>query len=103
MFSAFMAYIEPGDEVILFEPFFDQWEVPAGSTYTILINKIRYISNIEIPGGVIRYVPLQPPEHGATKKSTSADWTLDLKELEKAFSSKTRMIVSLMIAACRYR
>lgn len=24
MLSAFMAFIEPGDEVILFEPFFDQ-------------------------------------------------------------------------------
>ena len=34
MLSAFMGFIEPGDEVILFEPFFDQ-----------------YISNIEMPGG----------------------------------------------------
>jgi kynurenine aminotransferase len=25
MLSAFMAFIEPGDEVIIFEPFFDQW------------------------------------------------------------------------------
>ena len=25
MLSAFMAFIEPGDEVILFEPFFDQY------------------------------------------------------------------------------
>ena len=24
MLSAFMAFIEPGDEVIVFEPFFDQ-------------------------------------------------------------------------------
>ena len=24
MLSAFMAFIEPGDEVIIFEPFFDQ-------------------------------------------------------------------------------
>lgn len=27
MLSAFMAFIEDGDEVILFEPFFDQWEL----------------------------------------------------------------------------
>ena len=25
MLSAFMAFVEPGDEVILFEPFFDQY------------------------------------------------------------------------------
>ena len=25
MLSAFMAFVEPGDEVVLFEPFFDQY------------------------------------------------------------------------------
>jgi aspartate/methionine/tyrosine aminotransferase len=29
MLSAFMGFIEPGDEVIIFEPFFDQSEIPA--------------------------------------------------------------------------
>ncbi len=48
-----------------------------------------------MPGGVIKYVPLQPPKHGATKTSTAADWTLDMKELEKVFSPKTKMIVRI--------
>ncbi|KAK8217324.1 arylformamidase [Zalaria obscura] len=76
MLSAFMAYVEPGDEVIVFEPYFDQ-----------------YISNIEMPGGKVVYVPLHPPENGATQTTSAAEWTLDFDELKKAITPKTRMIV----------
>ncbi|KAL6855405.1 arylformamidase [Amphichorda felina] len=76
MLSAFMAFIEPGDEVIVFEPFFDQ-----------------YISNIEMPGGKIVYVPMHPPKTGATKTSSAGDWTIDFAELEQAITPKTKMIV----------
>ncbi|KAF7547924.1 hypothetical protein G7Z17_g7381 [Cylindrodendrum hubeiense] len=76
MLSAFMAFIEPGDEVIVFEPFFDQ-----------------YISNIEMPGGKIVYVPLHPPASGATKTSSAAEWSIDFDELERAISPRTKMIV----------
>jgi hypothetical protein len=31
MLSVFMAFIEPGDEVIIFEPYFDQSAVPCPS------------------------------------------------------------------------
>ena len=53
----------------------------------------RYISNIEMAGGTIKYVPLQPPKHGAEKTSSAADWTLDMGVFEKAITPKTRMIV----------
>ncbi len=76
MLSAFMGFVEPGDEVIVFEPFFDQ-----------------YISNIEMPGGKIVYVPLHPPKDGATKTTSAGDWKLDIKELEAAITDKTRMLV----------
>ncbi|PHH53403.1 putative aminotransferase C6B12.04c [Ceratocystis fimbriata CBS 114723] len=76
MLSAFMAFIEPGDEVIVMEPFFDQ-----------------YISNIEMAGGSIRYVPLHPPADGAERTSSAADWVLDTEELEAAFTPKTKMLV----------
>lgn len=46
-----------------------------------------------MPGGVVRYVPLQPPTHGATQKTSAADWTIDMSRLEKTITSKTRMIV----------
>ncbi|KAK5451387.1 arylformamidase [Exophiala xenobiotica] len=76
MLSAFMGFIEPGDEVIIFEPFFDQ-----------------YLSNIEMPGGTIRYVPMHPPEDGAERTSSAANWRIDMDELERAFNDKTKMIV----------
>ncbi|KAF7547771.1 hypothetical protein G7046_g8907 [Stylonectria norvegica] len=76
MLSAFMAFIEPGDEVIIFEPFFDQ-----------------YISNIQMPGGKIIYVPLHPPVNGATQTSSAAGWSIDFSELEKAITPRTKMIV----------
>ncbi|KAH6967772.1 pyridoxal phosphate-dependent transferase [Ilyonectria sp. MPI-CAGE-AT-0026] len=74
--SAFMAFIEDGDEVIVFEPFFDQ-----------------YISNIEMAGGTVKYVPLIPPARGDVETSTSGDWSIDVDKLERAFSSRTRMLV----------
>lgn len=46
-----------------------------------------------MPGGKIVYVPLHPPESGATKTSSAADWTLDIDELERAITPKTKMIV----------
>ncbi|KAG8414079.1 arylformamidase [Metarhizium acridum] len=57
------------------------------------LNKRRYISNIEMPGGKIVYVPMHPPESGATKTSSAADWTIDFAELEKAITPRTKMIV----------
>ncbi|RMZ88789.1 hypothetical protein DV736_g4000, partial [Chaetothyriales sp. CBS 134916] len=76
MLSAFMGFIEPGDEVIVFEPFFDQ-----------------YLSNIEMPGGTIRYVPMRPPKDGTTRTSSASNWTIDWDVLERTFNDKTKMIV----------
>ena len=76
MLSAFMGFIEPGDEVIIFEPFFDQ-----------------YLPNIEMAGGKIRYVPLHPPADGHTTTSSASKWTLNPAELEAVITPKTKMLV----------
>ena len=76
MLSAFMAFIEPGDEVIVFEPFFDQ-----------------YISNIEMPGGKIVYVPMHPPKEGDSKTLSAGEWKIDFDELERAVTPRTKMLV----------
>ena len=59
------ALVGPGDEVIVFEPFYDSY-VPA----------------IEVAGGTPRYIALQPP-----------DWHFDRDELSSLFNKKTRAII----------
>ena len=113
MLSAFMAFIEPGDEVIVFEPFFDQC-VPlclaggmggrdnqgeAEGGRGVLTGR-RYISNIEMAGGKVVYVPLHPPARGAVETSSAADWTVDFDELERAMTPRTKMIVINTPRAC---
>ena len=59
----------------------------------MLRNWDRYISNIEMPGGKIVYVPLSPPEDGATVTSSAANWTIDFDVLERAITPRTKMMV----------
>ncbi|GMK54341.1 hypothetical protein CspeluHIS016_0109270 [Cutaneotrichosporon spelunceum] len=75
MYAALTAHLEPGDEVVLIEPFFDQ-----------------YFATIAFNGGKPVYVPLHPPKEGGGK-SSGADWTLNLDELEAAFTPKTKAII----------
>jgi len=63
--SAAMATLNPGDEVILFEPY-----------YGYHLNTLRLL------GVVTKYVPLRQP-----------DWSIDFDLLRRTFSSKTKGIV----------
>lgn len=65
IFDLLQALINPGDEVIVFEPYYDS-----------------YIPGVEIAGGVPRYVQVRPP-----------DWTFDHKELASLFNDKTRAVI----------
>jgi aminotransferase len=63
--AAMLAVIEPGDEVIVFEPFYE-----------------NYGPDATIAGGIPRYVRLREPE-----------WRVDPDELARAFSDRTKAIV----------
>jgi aspartate/methionine/tyrosine aminotransferase len=63
--AAFLGLVNPGDEVVLIEPYYDAYPV--------------YVS---LTGAAPRYVTLRPPGFG-----------LDLDELRAAFSARTRAIV----------
>jgi len=65
MHAALLALVDPGDEVILFEPFYD-----------------AYVGDIIYAGGVPRYVTLQPP-----------NWSFDPDALAAAFTDKTKVII----------
>ncbi|KAJ7129809.1 pyridoxal phosphate-dependent transferase [Mycena epipterygia] len=74
-YSVFVAFLEQDDEVIMFEPFFDQ-----------------YLPSVTFNGGKPVYVPLHPPT-GNSKKPTSNEWTIDLAELRRAITPRTKMLI----------
>lgn len=76
MFAAFFGLLNRGDEVIVFEPFFDQ-----------------YIPNIEMAGGVVKYVKLHAPKDFDTRIVDANEYYIDWEELENAITSKTKMVV----------
>src|SRR5215212_10113724 len=65
MIATLMAIVDPGDEVIVFEPFYE-----------------NYGPDAILSGAVPRFVRLRPP-----------DWTFDPEELAAAFSERTRAII----------
>lgn len=65
IFASILGLVDPGDEVILFEPYYDS-----------------YVPSIEIAGGVPRYYTLRPP-----------DWSIDAVELASLFSEKTKLLI----------
>ncbi|KAI0742279.1 PLP-dependent transferase [Daedaleopsis nitida] len=76
-YAAFTAFIEPGDEVIILEPFFDQ-----------------YLPSVAFQGGKCVYVPLHPSAEPAPGvKIGKKQWTIDFDELERAMTTRTKMIV----------
>lgn len=76
LLAIFTGFLTKGDEVIVFEPFFDQ-----------------YISNIEIPGGKVVYVQLHPPKEISERNVKGEEWTIDFDELEAAITDKTKAII----------
>jgi aspartate/methionine/tyrosine aminotransferase len=77
MIAAMLAAVDPGDEVIVFEPFYE-----------------NYGPDCVLSGAVPRYVALRPPERAsATRMGPTDCWSIDLDELRAAFNDKTRAIV----------
>jgi aminotransferase len=65
MIAALLATVDPGDEVVVFEPFYE-----------------NYGPDCILSGAVPRYVALRPP-----------DWSFDEAELRSVFGPRTRAIV----------
>lgn len=74
--SCLMGLLNAGDEVIVFEPFFDQ-----------------YISNIELMGGKIVYVPINPPKELDQRVTEGTEWTVDMEQFKNAITSKTKAVI----------
>ena len=65
MIAALLAVIDPGDEVIVFEPFYE-----------------NYGPDAELCGAVPRFVTLHPP-----------DWSFSPDELRRAFGPRTKAVI----------
>ena len=65
MIATLLALLNPGDEVVLFEPFYE-----------------NYWPDSQLSGAVCRFVTLRPP-----------DWTFDPDELRSAFTKRTRALI----------
>ena len=65
MIATMLATVDPGDEVVIFEPFYE-----------------NYAPDAILSDAVPRYVPLHPPA-----------WSFDPDELRAAFNSRTRAVV----------
>jgi len=70
MMATMLAIVDPGDEVVVFEPFYE-----------------NYGPDAILSGATPRYVQLREPV------DDGADWTFDPDELAAAFSNKTRAII----------
>ena len=56
-------------------------------------HRYRYVYQLKLAGAVAIYVPLRPPQGAPTEILSGNDWTLDMAELEKAISPRTKAIV----------
>ena len=70
MMATLLAIVDPGDEVIVFEPYYE-----------------NYGPDAILSGAIPRFVRLRPPSR------SGEDWTFDPDELAAAFSNRTRAIV----------
>jgi N-succinyldiaminopimelate aminotransferase len=73
--ATLLALLEPGDEVVLFEPMYDS-----------------YAAGIAMAGGVARPVPLHPPATSSPAHPTGP-WTFDPDDLRAAITPRTRLLL----------
>lgn len=77
LYLTLQTIVGPGDEVILFEPFFD-----------------LYVNQVKLAGGTPVFVPLRfVPYDESGETITGGEWVLDADTLKEAVNQKTKAII----------
>lgn len=76
IFACLFGFCQRDDEVIVFQPFFDQ-----------------YIPNIEMTGAKVVYSQLYPPDDFDKRVVDANEWYIDWNELESLITPKTKAII----------
>jgi kynurenine aminotransferase len=53
----------------------------------------EYVPNIRLVGGKPVFVAMRPPPNAAKGTAPSSEWTVDLDDLRKAITPKTKVII----------
>lgn len=75
MYAFEAAFLRPDEEVIMFEPFFDQ-----------------YLCNTTFQNGKPVYVSMTPPATSSSGVSSSKEWKVDIGKLRAAITPRTKIM-----------
>ena len=108
MYAFEAAFLRDEEEVIMFEPFFDQvcplssppFPSPFQNPGPNPDASQQYLCNTTFQSGKPVFVAMTPPENASSRVASSSEWKVDIEKLRAAITPKTKM---MCVPFLRYR